>query len=207
LHLRKALQGLAASGHPFRVSLSATPQAGSPSAAANASRSWFPEKGKYQERLVTMLAPDGALLRLGHGIGAESLSADETIARALRFAGTREPFDIPVFTKARISSDWLKKCDFVVLVVTSNMIHGSFRVDFIRSGDGHVESSINRWKGAPKYWLRCEDGIGLYPTALSQVETMSNGKWATQSKINAPGAWRYFRWSDPGFRTAATAWR
>jgi len=32
----KALQGLAASGHPFRVSLSATPQAGSPSAAANA---------------------------------------------------------------------------------------------------------------------------------------------------------------------------
>jgi hypothetical protein len=38
LHLRKALQGLAASGHPFRVSLSATPQAGSPSAAANASR-------------------------------------------------------------------------------------------------------------------------------------------------------------------------
>ena len=39
MHLRKALQGLAASGHPFRVSLSATPQAGSPSAAANASRS------------------------------------------------------------------------------------------------------------------------------------------------------------------------
>jgi hypothetical protein len=27
MHLRKALQGLAASGHPFRVSLSATPQA------------------------------------------------------------------------------------------------------------------------------------------------------------------------------------
>jgi hypothetical protein len=44
LHLRKALQGLAASGHPFRVSLSATPQAGSPSAAANASR--WPNK-KY----------------------------------------------------------------------------------------------------------------------------------------------------------------
>jgi hypothetical protein len=38
MHVRKALQGLAASGHPFRVSLSATPQAGSPSAAANASR-------------------------------------------------------------------------------------------------------------------------------------------------------------------------
>ena len=29
LHLRKALQGLAASGHPSRVILSATPQAGS----------------------------------------------------------------------------------------------------------------------------------------------------------------------------------
>jgi hypothetical protein len=43
LHLRKALQGLAASGHPFRVSLSATPQAGSPSAAANASRSLISE--------------------------------------------------------------------------------------------------------------------------------------------------------------------
>ena len=41
LHLRKALQGLAASGHPFRISLSATAQAQSPSAAANASRSPF----------------------------------------------------------------------------------------------------------------------------------------------------------------------
>ena len=30
LHLRKALQGLAASGHPFRVSLRATAQARSP---------------------------------------------------------------------------------------------------------------------------------------------------------------------------------
>jgi hypothetical protein len=118
----------------------------------------------------------------------------------------REPFDIPVFTKARISSEWLKTCDFVVLVVTSNMIHASFRVSSIRGGGDGPELAFSRWKGTPNYWLQCQSGIGLHATALNQVETMANGKWDTQSKINAPGAWRYFRWSDPGFRTAATAW-
>jgi hypothetical protein len=44
LHLRKALQGLAASGHPFRVSLRATAQARSPSGC----RKCVPLADKYR---------------------------------------------------------------------------------------------------------------------------------------------------------------
>jgi hypothetical protein len=53
MHLRKALQGLAASGHPLRVSLSATPQAGSPSAAANAPPLGVKKKKKKKKKVLT----------------------------------------------------------------------------------------------------------------------------------------------------------